>query len=409
MGDTIASDYCEQRLNNSLLRDRTRRDHMTTARRDRYSGSIEKRGTSWRIRYWLPQDSNGKRKQQSETVRGTKKEANTLLRQRLAEIENGGFIPKDSQTVAQYMDYWMRTYVQTNTAPKTQQGYLYNIERHINPVLGGVELQKLNGQQIQGLYAVMLNDGLSNRTVLHCHRVLKGALRRAVTWEVLSRNPADAVSPPRPIAKNLQIWEVDTFQAFLVSAKDSPYLGRYKLAALTGMRRGELCGLKWDAVDLDAGHLRVTRTLQHIDGQGLVEGQPKTDRSRRTISLSAGALEVLRGLRVAQAEQRLSIGEVWRGTGHVFTTPIGTPIGGERVSKDFAKIVKQSDLPHLTFHGLRHTAASLMIAGGVHARTIADILGHSTITTTMDVYGHLLKGVQEEAVSILDGQLSGTL
>ncbi|MCH7653481.1 MAG: sigma-70 family RNA polymerase sigma factor, partial [Chloroflexi bacterium] len=270
-------------------------------------------------------------------------------------------------------------------------------------------LQKLTGQHIQGLYAAMMNNGLSNRTVLHCHRVLKGALRRAVTWEVLTRNPADTVSPPRPQDKNLQTWDVDTFNAFLEAAKESPYLSMYKLAALTGMRRGELCGLKWDMVDLDAGHLRVTKTLQHIDGQGLVEGQPKTHRSRRTISLSAGAMDVLRGVRADQAEQRLSIGEVWRGTGYVFVTPIGTPIGGERVSKDFARIVKGSGLPYLTFHGLRHTAASLMIAGGVHARTIADILGHSSITITMDVYGHLLKGVQEEAVNILDGQLSGTL
>ncbi|MDA0771012.1 MAG: site-specific integrase, partial [Chloroflexi bacterium] len=249
---------------------------------------------------------------------------------------------------------------------------------------------------------------LSNRTVLNCHRVLNKALVLAVESNLLTQNPAKSAKPPRPKSRSMEIWEADTFKAFAVAAKDSPFLPMYRLAVLTGMRRSELCGLKWDMVDLDAGHLRVTRTLQPIDGQGLVEGQPKTDRSRRTISLGQSALEVLRGLRASQAEQRLAIGEVWRGTGHVFTNGDGSPIRGERVSKSFAKSVKGSGLPHLTFHGLRHTAASLMIAGGVHARTIADILGHSSITVTMDTYGHLMKGVQEDAINVLDGQLSGS-
>lgn len=136
-----------------------------------------------------------------------------------------------------------------------------------------------------------------------------------------------------------------------------------------------------------------------------MEGQPKTDRSRWTIGLSAGAVEVLRRNRAGQAEQRLAAGPLWQERDFVFSNPDGTPISGERVSKDFMKIVRSNDLPYLTLHGLRHTAASLMIAGNVHARAIADILGHSSISITMDVYGHLLNDTQRDAVKVLDEQL----
>jgi integrase len=380
----------------------------TIKRRDRYSGSIQKRGDSWRLIYALPPGADGKRKQKTETIRGTKKQAGDRLRERLSEIESGGYIVKNSQTVAQFLDHFMQTYVRTNLRPRTEQGYRYYMRYHIVPTLGGIRLQNLTGQHIQSLHAQMLEQGLSNRTVLNCHKVLNRALVLAVESNLLTQNPAKSAKPPRPKTRSMEIWEADTFKAFAVAAKDSPFLPVYRLAVLTGMRRSELCGLKWDMVDLGAGSLRVSRTLQHIDGQGLVEGEPKNHSSRRTISLGSGALEVLRGVRVAQSEKRLSIGKLWRGTGHVFTKGDGSPISGSRASKSFAKLVKGNGLPHLTFHGLRHTAASLLIAGGVHARTIADILGHSSITVTMDTYGHLMPGVQEDAINVLDGQLSGS-
>ena len=377
----------------------------TTKRRDRDSGSIEKRGKNWRLRYWVL-DANGKRKQKSETVRGNKTYANQVLSDRLTEIRNGGLVNTSDQTVAQFLGHWMQAYAATNTTLRTQQGYRHYIRSRIVPTIGSVRLQDLQGPRIQGMYADMVAEGLSNRTVLHCHRILKGALNYAVKSKMLTHNPADSATPPRPERKSMETWDANTFRSFLDAAKGSPLLNVYRLAALTGMRRSELCGLKWDVVDLDEGYLRVTRTLQQIYGQGLVEGKPKTDRSRRTISLGDGALEVLRGVRAAQAKQRLSIGPLWRDTGYVFTDELGSPIRPDRLTKEFGQIVKAERLPHLSFHGLRHTAASLMIAGDVHARTIADILGHSTITVTMDTYGHMMKGVQQDAINVLDEQLS---
>jgi integrase len=222
----------------------------------------------------------------------------------------------------------------------------------------------------------------------------------------LVRNPTDAVTPPKVEKRELQTWDPDIFHTFMEHAKDSQFRDLYYFAVLTGLRRSELCGLKWKDVDLGTKKMRVVRTLQRIKGQGLVEGLPKTQRSRRTIELSRGATELLNRVRVAQMERKLAYGEAWRGQGHVFNGVDGAPISGERPSRDFAAIVRSASLPHLTLHGLRHTAAALLIAGGVHARAIADILGHSSIATTMDVYGHLMKGVQGEAVSIIDDSLA---
>ena len=382
---------------------------MTTTpqRRTRGSGSIRERAKGvWQIRYDGAPDIDGKTKKIAETVRGSKREAERVLRERVGAVDAGAYIEKSDTKVSEFMDRWLSTYVATNTSLKTQEGYRYFITTHINPLLGSIPLQRLTGSHVQQLYAVMLDKSLSAMTILHCHRILKGALSRAVQWGELIRNPADSATPPRPEKKELKTWDAETFQRFLHAARDSKFRDFYHLAALTGLRRSEICGLKWSDVDLDQGSLRVVRTLQRIEGMGLVEGQPKTARSRRTIALSPGATELLRSIRAQQAERRLVAGEVWKGNDHVFTTLEGAPIGGSRVSIDFAKIVREHNLPHLTLHGLRHTAASLMIAGNVHARAIADILGHSSISITMDVYGHLLNDTQRDAVNVLDEQLS---
>ena len=377
-------------------------------RRAKGSGSIRKRGAaSWELRYEGPM-VDGERKTIYESVRGSRAQADRALRERLAQVEQGSYLPRSSQTVAEFMQKWLDTYVATNTSARTQQGYAYYIRRHIGPTLGMVRLQGLTAPQIQAMYGSMKEQGLSNQTVLHCHRIFKQALGYAVKWGDLKINPADAATAPRPEKTQLETWEGGTFQKFLTFAEGSQFRELYHLAALTGMRRSELCGLKWEDIDLDNGSLRVVRTLQRLDGLGLVEGRPKTDKLRRTLVLSPTAIATMRRVRACQNENRLRLGDIWQGRGHVFSNENGTPISGERVSKDFAKIVKRNDLPHIPLHGLRHTAASLMIAGGVHARTIADILGHSSISTTMDVYGHLISGVQQGAVSVLDAALNKT-
>ena len=371
------------------------------------NGSIRQlsKGT-WELRYDAPPDGTGRRRFLSETVKGNKKEAERVLRERLAAIENGGYVAKEKETVTQFLRRWLATYAATNTSLRTQEGYRGNIERHIIPTIGNIGLQSLTGRQIQGIYAAMLDRRLSARTCLHIQRVLRTALAFGVKTGLLSRNVADAATPPRPERKQSPMWNPDTISDFLDAAENSRFCGLYHLAVFTGMRRSELAGLKWHNVDLVIGRLSVTSTLQRIPGHGLVEGQPKTPRSRRSIALKAEAVSLLHSIRGKQIEDQLAVGELWPNLGYVFTQEDGTPIDPESVSKDFCSIVRKERLPRLTFHGLRHAHATLALTAGVNLKIVSERLGHSTIAVTMDVYSHVLPGTQEEAAQAVEDLLT---
>jgi len=204
----------------------------------------------------------------------------------------------------------------------------------------------------------------------------------------------------------MEMWDIPDIHRFLDAAFDDSFYPVYQLAVLTGLRRGEVFGLKWDAVDLEGSTLSVTRTLQRISGRGLVEGQPKTPRSRRNIDLAPGALALLDDVRAAQVGNRLEYGDFWQDTGHVFTHLNGSPIDPDYISKRFAKLVRASGLPHLTFHGLRHAHATLAFVAGVSPKTISERLGHASIAITMDIYAHVLPGMGADAALAVERLLA---
>lgn len=369
-------------------------------------GSVHQRSKgSYQLRYEGPPDGTGKRKYLSETVRGTKKEAERVLRERLAAIESGGYVPKHKETVRDFMQRWLDTYASANITLRTLHGYRGYVKRYLDPTIGGVALQNLTPRHIQGVYADMLERGLSNTTVVQLHRIVREDLSHAVKWGILTRNPADATAPPKVQHKEIEMWDVDTIQRFMEGGKESRFGDLYPLAILTGLRRSELCGLKWEHVDLMRGRLSVVRTLQRITGYGLVEGQPKTQKSRRSIALSPEAIDILHAIRNQQMAQQLEAGPVWQSTGYVFTQIDGSPLAPDMISKDFCAFVRKAGLPHLTFHGLRHAHATLLLTDGVHLKIVSERLGHSNIAITADTYSHVLPGLQEQAVLGLDQRL----
>jgi len=371
------------------------------------NGSIRQRSKgTWQLRYDAPPDANGKRKQTNETVKGTKKEAERELRERLAAIENGGYVPKHKETVREFMQRWLETYAATNVTLRTLQGYRGYVDRYIDSTIGAVHLQTLTARHIQGVYAGMLERGLSNTTVVQLHRIVRQALAHAVKWGILTRNVTDATSPPSIQRKQIKMWDVDTIRRFLGLTKGARFGDLYHQAVFTGLRRSELCGLHWDDVDLIGGKLSVVSTLQRIRGHGLVEGQPKTQKSRRSIALSPQAVDVLHSIRGRQIEQQLEAGPLWQNAGYVFTEPDGRPVIPDQVTQDFARTIRKAGLPHLTFHGLRHAHATLLLTAGVHPKVVSERLGHSNIAITMDIYSHVLPGLQEQAVLALDQRLS---
>lgn len=376
-------------------------------RRAKGGGSIRQRTKgSWQIRYDGPPGENGRLTKLSETVRGSRRGAERVLRERLGLVESGAYVSKTQQTVAEFMRNWLTTYVATNTKPSTQRGYEGNTRRYIIPAFGSVHLQNLQPQHIQKLYSSMLERGLSAQTTLLTHTVLREALSHAVKWDLLVRNPADAATPPRPEKEELEMWDVPDIHAFLEAGKDSRYRDVYHLAILTGMRRGELVGLQWRYVNLEDRWLSVAITLQRINGRGLVIGTPKTKKSRRTIALSQEAVKLLRRINTLQIEQRLAAGPVWQDNGYVFCQPNGKLLHPEKVTNEFRRIVVRSGLPHLSLKGLRHAHATLLLSAGVHPKVVSERLGHSNIGVTMDIYSHVMPGMQEAAAQALDERLA---
>ena len=373
------------------------RIQQTNPSKSRRQGTVNQRYKgSWELKWYGPADQNGNQKRISETVRGTKKEAEKVLRERLSSVDNGSFVNKSKETVSEFMNRWLETYAATNVTLRTAHGYEGYSRRYINPAIGKVALQSLTPSQVQKIYADMLERGLSNTTVLHLHRLLKEALGHAVKWGIIARNVADATSPPKKQQKQMEMWDVPTIVDFLELSQGTRFANIHEFAVLTGLRRSEICGLKWESVDLDAGGLSVVATLQRIKGHGLVTGTPKTKSSRRTVDLAPETIELLRIIRDGQMAQQLEYGSVWQNTGYVFTDIDGSPLAPDMVTKDFCGLVREHGLPQLTFHGLRHAFATLGLKAGISPKVVSEALGHSNIGITLDTYSHVLPNMQTE-------------
>ena len=373
------------------------RIHQTNPSKSRRQGTVNQRYKgSWELKWYGPADQNGNQKRISETVRGTKKEAEKILRERLLSVDNGSFVDKSKETVSEFMNRWLETYAATNVTLRTAHGYEGYSRRYINPTIGKVALQSLTPSQVQKIYADMLERGLSNTTVLHLHRLLKEALGHAVKWGIIARNVAEAASPPRPEQKQMPMWDVPTIIDFLDLSHGTRFGHIHEFAVLTGLRRSEICGLKWESVDLEAGSLSVVATLQRIKGHGLVTGTPKTKRSRRTVDLAPETIDLLRTIRGGQMAQQLEYGSVWQNTGYVFTDIDGSPSAPDILTKNFCGLVREHGLPQLTFHGLRHAFATLGLKAGISPKVVSEALGHSNIGITLDTYSHVLPNMQTE-------------
>ena len=374
--------------------------------RSKGNGSIQRRAPrTWQMRYYGPPDESGRRKQHNETVKGSRRNAERLLRERITAVETGAHVARDKETVGQFLARWLDTYAATNTTAKTQQGYRQCINCYTGP-LARISIQGLTARHIQAVYSGMLDKGLSATTVIQLHRILHRALAIGVKWGILARNVADATTPPRIVRKELNMWDVETIQRFLDVAASSRYKDFYHLALLTGMRRAELAGLQWAYVDLVDGRLGVVKTLQRISGKGLIESQPKTARSRRSIALSPDAVALLHEIRGRQIGQQITVGEIWQSGDYVFTQADGRPVDPDAITRNFTELIRKAELPHLTVHGLRHAHATLLLESGINPKVVSERLGHATIATTMDIYSHVLPGIQESAALALDAKLA---
>ena len=330
-----------------------------------------------------------------------------VQRQLTAALRNhqlGFNVAPGRHTVAQFLERWLTDCVAPSTRPRTLDSYSDSVRLHLRPTIGNIPLANLAPQHVQAMINEKLAAGFSPRSVQYMHSVLSRALNRAVKWDLVPRNVCTLVAPPRVPRHHVEPLSPEDAHRLLDAVKDDQNEALYSVAMALGLRKGEALGLRWLDIDLDAGTVSVRHQLQTRRGKTLTE--PKSERSRRTLPLPQFAVKALRAHRARQLQARLLAGSRWKETGHVFTTSIGTPMDASRVSKLFRKALKKATLPHKRFHDLRHTAASLLLAQGVHPRVVMETLGHSQISVTMNTYSHVMPTLLRDAADKMDALLA---
>lgn len=375
------------------------------------TGNITRRGEhSWRVKFEAgARDGAGARRTRFVTVRGTKKDAQRELTRLLAEVDNGTSVDPSRVTVAEYLRGWLDS--DRDLSLKTLERYRQLVEQQIIPHLGATPMQKLRPAQVNDWHSVLLKGGgkegraLSARTVGHAHRILHRAYERALRLEMVSRNPARAVPPPKVDAVEVEILSAEQIAEVLARLDGHPLHPIVALALASGLRRGELCGLAWGALDIDAATARVERSLEET-AAGLRFKPPKTRHGYRTVSLSPWVIEILRAHRRRQLEQRLVLGLGRPGPEDlVFALADGSPYAPDKLSRDWGNVVRDRKLPAVMFHALRHSNASALIAGGVDIVTVSRRLGHGSPEITLRVYAHLFNGVDTAAADAIEAAM----
>jgi integrase len=371
-------------------------------RRGHNEGSIRQRPDGkWEARISLP---NGKRK---SFYGKTRRDVQDKLKAAQRDLDNGLDLSSRQQTVGQFLDRWLEDVVRPSVRLKTHHSYAQMVRLHLKPELGHIPLTKLTPQHVQAMMTRKTAAGLSPRTVQYIRAVLRRALGQAMKWSLVGRNVATLVDPPRSMRKPVQPLTAEQARHFIDATKNDRLGPLFQVAITTGLRQGELFGLRWQDVDLDAGTLAVRHALQRIGGEPTFV-EPKTALSRRSITLPASAIAALRSQRIRQLEMRLAAGTAWQDWELVFTSSIGTPLEPSNVTKRLHALLEGAGLPRQRFHDLRHCAASLLLAGGVAPRTIMGILGHSQISLTMNTYAHLSPSLERDAADRLEAILTGS-
>jgi integrase len=376
-------------------------------------GHLVKRAQgSWTIVLSLGRDERGKPRQKWVTIRGTRKDAERELSRLLHAMDTGAYVEPGRASLGEYLGKWLGA-VRPSVAAKTFERYAEIVRCHLLPSLGAVPLAKLSPLHMQTYYAEALEagrrdgrGGLSAQTVLHHHRVLRAALGQAVKWQLVVRNVAESVEPPRPERREIEALDEADTRRLLDALQGTPFWMPTALAASTGMRRGEVLALQWGDVDLSDGTVMVRRSLEETQA-GLAVKAPKTARGRRRLTLPSLIIEILRQHRVEQKRQRLALGETYQNHDLVCARPDGLPWKPDEFTRQFARSVQRAGLPPVTFHQLRHSHASQLLKQGTSVTAVSARLGHASPAITMSVYAHCLAGEDAEAARRADAALRG--
>lgn len=372
------------------------------------------KGSTWTYQFTVTR--GGKRRHVTKGGYRTKSEAQTALTTALAEHQRGEQIEVTKLTTREYLEREWLPLQKAARKPSTYTGYEHIVSKRIIPELGDLRLAEITAGDVAGFYSKLRASGrltkqggaLGERSIRHTHAVLHSALEHAVDAGLLGRNPARRLpkaARPQPRDVEMRTWSADELKVFLASFGTDRLRAPFLVAALTGLRRSELCGLKWEDVDLEHAVLSVRRGLTTA-GYEVHEGAPKSGRAR-TVALDVETVSVLKRHRKVQLEEHLAAGEAWVDSGYVFTIKTGEPWHPQLLADAFKRSVESAGVTPIRFHDLRHTHATLMLAAGVHPKVVQERLGHSSISITLDLYSHVAPGMQEVAAAKIGALVFG--
>ena len=380
-------------------------------RRANGEGSIRKRSDGrWEGRYTAGRNPETGKPIYKNVLGKTQAEVKAKLKAAIEDSANLDMLKAEQYTTGQWMDVWFENCAKIKVRPSSHQTYRGYIDNHIKPNIGDIPLNKLSSLHLQKLYKKLLTGGrverieskgqpkgLSAKTVRNINQVISSAMDFAKDQKLISSNPTDGCALPKLEHKEMKTLPVEQLTSFLREAKESGVFELYYIELATGLRRGELLGLKWEDIDLTQGSLRVQRQVARINGE-IIEAPLKTKNAYRTLPLSADAVGVLQ-------EQRKKSGS----SPYVFPSPTGGPISPDSVLHMLHRVLKRAGLAQVRFHDLRHTFATLALQNGVDIKTVSGMLGHYSAGFTLDTYTHVTTSAKKEAANTMGSILSGAL
>ena len=381
-------------------------------------GNIEKRGeNSYRLRVSGGYTGDGKRITYKKTIQAKNKtEAQKELALFITEIQTGQALSAKKMRLRDYAEFWINNYAIPNLSPKTYERYKSMLKARILPYLGNMYLDKIQPMQLMYLYQELSEctytrkketHKLSSKTILEHHRLLHSMLQQAVYWQMIPYNPASRVRPPKARKPNINFYD-DVQTIALIKALEGEEL-KFRVIILltifTGLRRGEVLGLEWQDIDFKNSSVTVRQASQYVSSIGIYTKDPKTETSNRIISIPESITKLLKEYQRKQLKNRLLLGDKWIETNRLFVQSNGAPMHPDTITKWFRQFLEDKNLPHITFHGLRHTHATLLISQGLDVRTVSNRLGHAQTSTTLNIYAHAFAKMDREASEKLDNLL----
>ena len=349
----------------------------------------------------------GGRRQRKSFYGATRQEVASRLAGAVRDHQRGLTPPPEREKVGDFLRRWLDDTARHSIRASTYAGYEVSLRKHIIPEIGGLRLARLTADDLDALYSRLLDKGLSPKTVRLCHAIVHRALSHALRRGSVAVNVASVADAPSAPRKEFRTLSPEEASRLLKAALSDRLYGLYVLALTCGLRQAELLGLRWADVDLGGAVLHVRQQVYRADGEWQFT-EPKTKAGRRTISLSGMAIEALRERKIAQSKERLRA-ESWADLDLVFSNRLGRPIEkGNLLRRSFQPLLERAGLPHIRFHDLRHSAASMMLAANVNPKIVQELLGHASISTTMDTYSHVLPSLQADAVERMERLLTAS-